>query len=179
MDVYDDLSESDDDFEEDIASTSSGDSEQCKYMVENSYVEEKEQACITLKEICANVGAPFLPFLEKSFQEIFKLLNFPQDDMRKAAVDALQQFCISLHKINTPEGKQALYNALQMFIPKCAEIIRSDEERQVVMCALDAYANLLDEIKGDVLVGEGHREAIMNCVIDVLNLKVLHRIYLK
>lgn len=59
-----------------------------------------------------------------------------------------------------------------MFIPKCAELIRADEERGVVMTALDAYATLLTEIKGEVLVGEGHREAIMNCVIDVLTLKV-------
>ncbi|KAK4877680.1 hypothetical protein RN001_010186 [Aquatica leii] len=172
VDLYDD-SESDNEFEEDIeiASSTTDDSEQCKYMVENSYVDEKEQACRTLKELCANVGAPFLPFLEKSFQEVFKLLNFPQDDMRKAAVDTLQEFCLMLNKVNTEEGKQGLYRALQMLIPKCAEIIRADEERQVVMCALDAYANLLEELKGEVLVGEGHREAIMNCVIDVLNLK--------
>ncbi|KAF5282240.1 hypothetical protein FQA39_LY17660 [Lamprigera yunnana] len=172
VDLYDD-SESDNDFEEDIeiASSTTEDSEQCKFMVENSYVDEKEQACTTLKEFCVNVGAPFLPFLERSFQEVFKLLNFPQDDMRKAAVNTLQEFCIMFNKINTEQGKQGLYRALQMFIPKCAEIIRADEERQVVMCALDAYANLLEHLKGEVLVGEGHREAIMNCVIDILNLK--------
>lgn len=59
-----------------------------------------------------------------------------------------------------------------MFVPKCAELIRLDEERGVVMTALEAYATLLEEIKGDVLIGEGHREAIMNSVIDVLTLKV-------
>lgn len=74
--------------------------------------------------------------------------------------------------MNIPESKAALQKALQMFVPKCAELIRTDEERSVVMNALDAYANLLDEIKSDVLIGEGHREAIMNCVIDVLTLKV-------
>lgn len=66
-----------------------------------------------------------------------------------------------------------MQKALQMFIPKCAELIRFDEERNVVMNALDAYAALLEEIKGEVLIGEGHREAIMNCVVDVLTLKVL------
>mgnify|MGYP005984015795 FL=1 len=75
--------------------------------------------------------------------------------------------------MNSTETKQALYKALQMFIPKCAELIRTDEERSVVMCCLDAYALLLDEVKSGVLVGEGHREAIMNCVIDVLTLKVV------
>lgn len=114
-----------------------------------------------------------MPFLENSFKEVFKLLNFPQDDMRKAAIDALKQFCISVHKADSAEGKQVLYNALQLFVPKCSEIIRADEERQVVMSALDAYANLLEHVKGDVLVSDGHREAIMNCVVDVLTVKVM------
>lgn len=59
-----------------------------------------------------------------------------------------------------------------MFVPKCAELIRSDEERSVVTVCLDAYSLLLEELRGDVLIAEGHREAIMNCVIDVLTLKV-------
>lgn len=58
LDIYDELSDDDENYEEDIdgQSSASDDSEQCKYMVENAYVEEKEQACITLKEICENVG---------------------------------------------------------------------------------------------------------------------------
>jgi hypothetical protein len=175
LDVYGELSDDDEDEEEDIdvASSSSADSTHCRYSVENSYNEEKEQACLALREICINTGSSFLPYIEKSFEEIFKLINYPQDDIRKASVDALLQFCIALHKMNSNETKQALYKALQMFVPKCAELIRSDEERGVVMCCLDAYASLLDEVKGDVLVGEGHREAIMNCVIDVLTLKTM------
>lgn len=123
-----------------------------------------------------NAGQAFLPYIEKSFEEIFKLINYPQEDIRKASIQALLQFCISLHKVNVPESKAALQKALQMFISKCAELIRTDEERGVVMNALDAYASLLEEIKGDVLAGEGRREAIMNCVIDVLTLKVAVRL---
>lgn len=66
-----------------------------------------------------------------------------------------------------------LSKALSMLIPKCAELIRTDEERSVVMTALDAYSELLKEIKGPVLEGEGHRDAIMNCVKDVMTYKVL------
>lgn len=84
------------------------------------------------------------------------------------------QFCVTLHKINTNETKDALYKALQMFIPKCAELIRVDEERSIVMLCLDAFGTLLEEVKGDVLVGEGHREAIINCVVDVLQFKVIN-----
>ncbi|XP_050295458.1 importin-4-like [Anthonomus grandis grandis] len=176
IDVYGELSDDEDEnCEEDIegSSEASDDSAQCRYSVENSYNEEKEQACLALREICINTGVAFLPYIEKSFEEIFKLVNYPQDDIRRAAVEALQQFCIYLHKINTPESKKALYKALQMFIPKCSELIRADEERSVVMNCLDAYAALLDEIKGEVFVGEGHREAIMNCVVTVLTMRAM------
>jgi hypothetical protein len=66
-----------------------------------------------------------------------------------------------------------LSKALSMFIPKCAELIHTDEERSVVMTALDAYSELLKEIKGPVLEGEGHRDAILNCIKDVMTCKVL------
>lgn len=65
-----------------------------------------------------------------------------------------------------------MYKALSVFIPKCSELIRTDDERAVVMAGLDAYAELLKELKGDCFVGEGHREAIMNCVVDVMTSKV-------
>lgn len=84
---------------------------------------------------------------------------------------SFQGFFVVL-QVNTPESKQTLYKALQFFVPKCAELIRSDEERSVVMDCLDAFTKLLHEIKGEVFVGDGHREAIMNCVVDVLTMKV-------
>lgn len=114
----------------------------------------------------------FYPYIEKCFEEIFKLIHYPQDDIRVASVEALLHFCVALHKYGNPENKQTFYRALQMFVPKCAELIRVDEERSVVMVCLEAYATLLEEVKGEVFVIDGHREAIMNCVIDVLNLKV-------
>lgn len=114
----------------------------------------------------------FLPYIEKCFEEIFKLTDYPRDHIRKAAIETILQFCITLHKVDIHETKQALYKVLQLFIPKCAEIIRSDEEKGVVITGLDAFADLLEEIKGEAFVGEGHREAIMNCVIDILTHKV-------
>ncbi|ENN75169.1 hypothetical protein YQE_08282, partial [Dendroctonus ponderosae] len=176
IDVYGELSDEDEEnIEEDIdnSSSASDDSNQYRYSVENSYNEEKEQACLALREICLNTGIAFLPYIESSFEEIFKLVNYPQDDIRRASVEALQQFCISLHKVNTPESKQTLYKALQFFVPKCAELIRSDEERSVVMDCLDAFTKLLHEIKGEIFVGDGHREAIMNCVVEVLTMKTV------
>lgn len=51
-------SDEEEDVEEDIdvSSSASADSTQCRYSVENSYNEEKEQACLALREICINTG---------------------------------------------------------------------------------------------------------------------------
>jgi hypothetical protein len=67
----------------------------------------------------------------------------------------------------------ALSKVLSVLIPKCAELICTDEERSVVMTALETYSELLKEIKGPVLEGEGHCDAIFNCVKDVMTYKVL------
>ncbi|XP_022906239.1 importin-4-like [Onthophagus taurus] len=172
LDLYDDISGSENEDEEDIENESvSSDSTQCRYSVENSYNDEKEQACLSLTELSKKLSSFFLPYLEKSFEEIFKLLDYPQEDIRSSAIAALEQFCITLHEQQTPEGKQALYKALQMFIPKCAQIIKFEEEQNIVIQATNAYSNMLESIKGDMFVGEGHREAIMNCVIDLLTKK--------
>ncbi|CAG2066245.1 unnamed protein product, partial [Timema podura] len=65
----------------------------------------------------------------------------------------------------------ALLKALALLIPKCSELIRMDEERGVVMAALDVYCDLLTEVKRPVLEGEGHRDAIINCIKDVMTYK--------
>lgn len=174
IDVYDDLSDSE--AEEDIdgdGESECSDSSNYRYTVENSYNDEKEQACVSLMDISKNMGPAFLPYLQPCFEEIFKLVNYPQEDIRSAAISALEQFCLTLGKIETAECQQALQGALQVFIPKCAELIRADEESQIVITATNVFTNLLDELGAMVLVGEGHREAIMNCVVDLLNLKTM------
>lgn len=114
-----------------------------------------------------------MPYLEKSFEETFKLINYPQEDIRKASVDALVQYCINFSKINTNEGREKLLKALSIFIPKLSEVIRVGDERTVAISGLDAYTELLKEIKADVLIGEGHIDAIMNSVTEVMSGKCL------
>lgn len=170
--VYDDLSDTEnEDEEEDIECTDNeedNDEEIDGYSVENAYMEEKEESVMALKEIAEYTEEAFMPYLERSFEEIFKLINYPQEDIRKASIEALLQFCINFSKINTDEGKKALLKALSMFIPKLSELIRLDEEPTVAICGLEAYQELLREVKSDVVVGVGHKEAIVNCVMDVM-----------
>lgn len=109
-----------------------------------------------------------MPYLERSFEETFKLINYPQEDIRKASIDALLQFCINFSKINSNDGKAALLKALSVFIPKLAELIRMDEEKTVAISGLEAYLELIKVIHADVVIGEGHKDAIINCVEGVM-----------
>jgi hypothetical protein len=46
-----------------------------------------------------------VPFLERSFERVFKMIAYPHIDVRKVAIDALCQFCICFNDIKTPEGR--------------------------------------------------------------------------
>jgi len=159
--------------EEDLGNTSdvSSDKEDDDnaFTVENSYLDEKEEAILAIKELAQNSMESFLPYVDACFQEIFTLINFPHDDIRSAALTTLAQLCVNIHKINSQEGRNGLLNALNMLVPKCAEIIRTDREREVVTVALEVYAELLKEIGAPVLESEGHADAIINCIKDVLH----------
>jgi importin-4 len=63
-------------------------------------------------------------------------------------------------------------DVLLSVIPKAAELVHCDPEYSVVMAALETYSDLLKELKGVVLKGEGHKEAIVNCVKAVLTNEV-------
>jgi len=170
--VYEDLSD-DPDQEEDIENSddSDDDLDVSQFNVENAFMEEKEQACLALGELARQAGISFMPYMDQCFEEVFKMVQFPHSDIRRTAIDALAQFCISLTSIKNEQGEQALLKALSILIPKCAEIIHTEPDRDVVMSALDAYTEMLSELKSVVLIGDGHRDAIINCIRDVLTYK--------
>lgn len=170
------LSENEDDDEEDIENTDNEDDNDdtcvAGYTVSNSYIEEKEEAILALREIAHYTEDAFLPYLEKAFEETYKLIDYPQEDIKKASIDALTQFSINFSKINSNEGKQALLKGLSAYVPKLSVLIRLDIQPTVVISGLEALAELLKEIKDDVVAGEGHKEAIINCITDVFTGKI-------
>ncbi|XP_014468024.1 PREDICTED: importin-4-like [Dinoponera quadriceps] len=168
--VYEDLSEEENE-EEDIENTDNEedyDEDVAGYSVENAYIEEKEEAVLALKEIAQYTEEAFMPYLAKSFEETFKLTAYPLEDIRKASVEALVQFCINFSKIETNEGREALLKALSMLVSRLAELVRLDEEATVAISALDAFTELLKTVKSDVLAEAGHKDAIINCVLAVM-----------
>ncbi|XP_055534571.1 importin-4-like [Wyeomyia smithii] len=139
------------------------------YSVENAYMDEKEEAILALMEFAEHTGPAFAPFILTAFEEIYKLINHPNEDIRKASIDALKQFVISLHELGNVEGAN---QSILIIIPKLSEIIRTDEERSVVMSALDAYSDIMEKVGAAAIQAEGQKDAIFGCIVDVLNGKV-------
>lgn len=171
LDIYDNHADENDDQEYDIENSDEEDDDDdiAGYSVENAYLDEKEEAIIALKELANYSGPAFAPFIQPSFEEIYKLINYPNEDIRKASIEALTQFVVSLHELQNPEGVK---QTLLVLIPKFSEIIRTDEERTVVMAALDGYGEVLGKLKTEALQIDLQRNAVFGCILDVLNGKV-------
>ncbi|XP_055989389.1 importin-4 isoform X2 [Sorex fumeus] len=123
------------------------DSEISGYSVENSFFDEKEETCVALGEISVNSSVAFLPYMERVFEEVFRLLECPHVDVRKAAHEALGQFCCSLHRAcqscPSEPNKTALQAALARVLPSYIQAVRGERERSVVMAVLEALTGVL------------------------------------
>ncbi|KAI9587679.1 importin-4-like [Glossina fuscipes] len=139
------------------------------YSVENSFLDEKEEAILALKEFAEHTGPAFIPYLEQSYQNVYKMIDHPQEDIRKVSIDALTSFIIALYRQKDVQG---VNNALKILIPKLGHIVREDEEVNVVLSALESFSNLLKKLKHNALPTEEMREIIFTCINDVLLGKV-------
>ncbi|XP_047592847.1 importin-4 isoform X3 [Lutra lutra] len=123
------------------------DSEISGYSVENAFFDEKEDTCAALGEISVNTSVAFLPYMESVFEEVFKLLECPHLNVRKAAHEALGQFCCALHKacqsFPSEPNTTALQVALARVVPSYMQAVSSERERQVVMAVLEALTGVL------------------------------------
>lgn len=139
------------------------------YSVENSYLDEKEEAILALKEFAQHTGAAFIPYLEQSYKNVYKMIDHPQEDIRKVSIDALTTFIVALFKQNDVQG---VGNAITILIPKLGQIVRDDEEVSVVLAALESFSDLLKELKHVALPDDKLTDTIFTCINDVLLGKV-------
>ncbi|KAM8823582.1 importin-4 [Spinachia spinachia] len=142
------------------------------YIVENSYIDEKEDACDALGEIAFSTGVAFQPFLESSFQEVYKLRDFPHEDVRRAAFGAMGQFCQAQHKVwqenPTEANHQVLHRLLDVVLPCFVEAVRTEPERQVVMGVLETLNNVMKSSKEEAFKDPSRLKEICNIIRDVL-----------
>ncbi|XP_043960108.1 importin-4 isoform X1 [Gambusia affinis] len=146
------------------------------FSVENAYIDEKEDACEALGEIALSTGVAFQPFLESSFQQVFEMRDFPHEDVRRAALGALGQFCQAQHKVWTENcsetNHQALMKLLDVVIPCFVETVRMDRERPVVMGVLEAMNAVIKSCKEEAFRNPSHLKEISNVIRDVLKKKI-------
>ena len=57
--------------------------------------------------------------MERSGEEVYKMLNYPNEDVRQAAVGAMSQFVISLSKSTAPEAVEGESNWHKKVEPFC------------------------------------------------------------
>lgn len=124
---------------------------------------------MALREFAIHTGVAFLPYLEKSYENVYKMIDHPQEDIRKASIEALTSFIIAIMKQGNTQG---VANVVTNFIPKLGTIVRDDEDCTVVMSALDAFAELLKELKELAIPTEDLRDTIFTCINDVMLGKV-------
>ncbi|KAL1781203.1 importin-4 [Sigmodon hispidus] len=160
----------DDDMEEEEEET-----EVSGYSVENAFFDEKEDTCTALGEISMNSSVAFLPYMDAIFDEVLKLLECPHMNVRKAAHEALGQFCCSLYKAcqRSPSEpcKAALQSALARVIPSYMQAVKGERERPVVMAVLEALTGVLRTCGTLTLQPPGRLSELCNMLKSVLQKK--------
>ncbi|CAH2294413.1 importin-4 [Pelobates cultripes] len=147
------------------------------FSVENSYIEEKEDACLALGEIAYNASSSFFPYLDSCFKEMSKHIESPYTGVRKAAYDALGQLVRSMNNVckkNPSEANTAaLLCLLSLLIPPCLHGALHDKERAVVMSILDTLNHLLKEVKELCIREPSQLENLCTVIQAVLQCKTL------
>ncbi|XP_036127630.1 importin-4 [Molossus molossus] len=145
------------------------------YSVENAFFDEKEDACAALGEISVNTSVAFLPYMESVFEEVFKVLECPHLNVRKAAHEALGQFCCALHKAcqNCPSeaNTAALQAGLAQVVPSYVQAVYGEWERQVVMAVLEALTGVLRSCGALTLQSPGRLTELCHMLKAVLQRK--------
>ena len=141
--------------------------------VENSFMEEKEQATLSLKDICRHVGPlTFSPYLSQSISETWNLLDYPDEDCRKAAVQAVGMFTMAFYKLAIARvgfnADAEFQRYILQLIPKLSQMIKEDEYVNVVCACLDTLADILKTCKSGVTSQPGLPEKIIECVQRVM-----------
>lgn len=129
---------------------------------------------MALKQLAEFSGPAFVPHISECFENIYKLLDHSSEDVRRSALEALAQFIVLMNQSNDDANVQ---KGITIFVPKAAEIIKTDDDCQVVMTGLDTYGILLKELKHKAIFTEELKSTIFTCIQNVLNSKVSCQLY--
>lgn len=180
FELFDDLEDSDDEAAEEILSDhiSECGMDDEGYAVENAYLEEKEDTCAALAELAENVGPAFVPYLDRCFDEVSRMADYPAPDVQKAGLTCLGQLTVVLFKSATQVGGESeatiteVARTTDMLIPKLVNVCRTEQEREVVLAALETLALLINELKSAAFQDSQHINTVVSLVKDAFNNKL-------
>jgi len=136
--------------------------------VENSFMEEKQQAIIALRDMCTDTGSAFHGFLNDAFDAVWKVIDYPDEDIRRASVDAITQFTVAYYKAGEPAAKE-FGNSVALVVPKLCTMVKEDDEVGVASICLESISELLKECKGAITTAQpGFPEAIVEIIKSVM-----------
>ena len=95
-------------------------------------------------------------------------MDYLEEDVRRAAIDATAHFLIAYYKSGNPEGVDAFNTGLIGFLPRLTKMVLEEEDHGIVLSALEAITELLKECKQGVTAVAGNPEAIVNCVSKIM-----------
>jgi len=136
--------------------------------VQNEYISEKEFAVSALKDFSVECGVAFYPFLTEAAQEVSTLLDYPENDVRCAAIEAMAYFYIAYYKSGNEEGLAMFKKGAEQFLLSLCDTVIEEEDNQVVIASLDALTELLKQTKSGATEIPGIVERIVGCVKNIM-----------
>jgi len=136
--------------------------------VENAFVSEKEHALIALRELSVECGAAFYPYIHQSLEESWTLLDYPQDEVRAAAILTTAFFLIAYYKSGQADGIEAFKKGASELIPKLCEMVEEESEHDVVLASLEAITEMLKGCKQALTSMKDLPEKIVQSVTKIM-----------
>ncbi|XP_044129078.1 importin-4 [Bufo gargarizans] len=145
------------------------------FIVQNAFVDEKEEAFSALGVISLHASSSFFPYLDSCFQEVFKHIESPHNTVRKSAYEAVGKFVRSMHlvcqKNPNEQSAKVLLQLLEIVIPAYLQGAVQDKEREVVMTILESLNNVLKDVKEPCVGGPEQLGRICDVIKLVLQSK--------
>jgi len=136
--------------------------------VENAFVSEKEQALIALKDFSTECGSAFYPYIYQSMEESWTLMDYPDEEVRGAAILATAAFLVAYFKSGQADGLEAFTKGTTGLVPKLCEMVEEESEHSVVVSSLDAITELLKHCKQGVTSLQGVPEMVVACITKIM-----------
>ena len=76
-----------------------------------------------MKNLCKHCPVAFTPYVHEALQETFRILDTPDEDVKKAGLEAITEFIIAYHNMGTDASREVFHTSVSHFIPRYVQLI--------------------------------------------------------